>query len=108
MMSNELDILIVGYNDERFSTEIRQAFRHWQVYSAAAPHALHGRQFRRAYFTDGVLGHQYGPDILTVLRGRGGDDAVLPFSDYRPEYDVQSFEDHRALRALRRSRHPAV
>jgi len=50
-MSSELDILIVGHNEERFSTDIRQAFRHWQVYSVAAPHALMGRRFRRAYVT---------------------------------------------------------
>lgn len=101
-MSNELDILIVGTNSERFSTEIRQAFRHWQVYNCGSPHALYGRQFRRAYYTEGVMVHRHGAGILDVLRGRGD---VLPFEDYKPEYDVQSFEDYQALRAVRRARY---
>jgi hypothetical protein len=107
MMSSELDILIVGYNEERFSTEIRQAFRHWQVYTCSAPHALYQRRFRHAYYTDGVLTHRYGGGILDYLRGSVDGGEVRPFSEYRPVYDVQSFADAQLLRSIRRSRHPA-
>lgn len=110
MMSNELDILIVGYNQERFSTEIRQAFRHWQVYSVSSPHALHGRRFRRAYVTQGAVDHPGWPRLNSMLVAAseivGGE--VIRFDHFQPEYDVQTFEDAIALRDLRRSRHPAV
>jgi hypothetical protein len=110
MMSNELDILIVGYGNERFSTDIRRAFRHWQVYSCASPHALYGRRFRRAYFTEGAMQHPAWNRVHATLNAaaiklRG---EVLPFETFAPEYDVQTFEDAMALRDLRRSRHPAV
>lgn len=105
MMSNELDILVVGYNDERFTTEIRQAFRHWQVYSCGAPHALYGRRFRRAYFTDGVLLHQHGRGILTFLRGVNGADAVAHLDYYSPDYTAFTEQQSEDLRVLRRARH---
>lgn len=103
MMSNELDILIVGDNAERFSHDIRTSFRHWQVYSARAPHALYGRQFRRAYFTEGVTTVSGSALLLDALRGLG---EVLPFTDYEPELvDVLSWQDESMLRDLRRARY---
>ena len=106
MMSNELDILLVGFSEERFQKDIRLAFRHWQVYSAAAPHALYGRKMRRAYYTTGALTHPNGEALLNYLRGIGVE--IIGFSEFRPEFDVQTLEDARTLRDLRRSRHPAV
>ena len=102
MMSNELDILIVGDNDERFTVEIRTAFRHWQVYSARAPHALYGRQFRRAYYTGGATTVSGSASLLDALRAHGD---VLPFSDYEPGslIDAQAWEDEAMLREIRRA-----
>lgn len=106
MMSNELDILLVGFNEERFQKDIRLAFRHWQVYSAAAPHAVYGRRVRRVYYTSGALSHPNGEALLNYLRDTGAE--TIGFSEFRPEYDVQTLEDARTLRDLRRSRHPSV
>ena len=110
-MSSELDILIVGHNEERFSTDIRQAFRHWQVYSVAAPHALMGRRFRRAYVTEGAYDHhrwsRVGAELDRYLKFRP-ESEVLPFSDYRPEYSAITVGEADDLRQIRRSRHPAA
>lgn len=106
VMSNELDILIVGFNQERFTPEIRTAFRHWQVYSVAAPHALLGRRFRRAYYTDSAtrqIGWERIYEVLRAAEARGSE--FLPFRDWQPDFDVQSFKDAMLLRDLRRSRH---
>lgn len=108
MMSNELDILIVGFHEERFSKDIRTSFRHWQVYAMSAPHALHGRRFRRAYLTPGAINHDNFPTVLALLDSRVGGENVRPFTFYRPEYDVPTYDDAMALRDLRRTRHPAV
>lgn len=110
MMSSELDILVVGYNDERFSTEIRQAFRHWQVYAVAAPHAIKGRRFRRAYFTEGATQHPNWSHVAGHLRRAAviQDATVMPYSDYRAEYDVQSYQDAQLARAITRSRYASV
>lgn len=106
MMSNELDILIVGDNAERFTTELRTTFRHWQVYSVRAPHALYGREFRRAYVTEGAYAVKGSALLLDALRAHG---EVLPLADYEPDLiDVQSYVDESALRDLRRSRYTEV
>lgn len=101
-MSNELDILIVASNTERFAPEIRTAFRHWQVYQCASPHALWGRTFRRAYFTEAVMGHVYGPSILNKLRERG---EVVSFEDYQPEVGPLTAAQAEDLRQIRRARY---
>src|SRR4051812_16363896 len=70
VMSNELDILIVGFHEERFSKAIRTSFRHWQVYSAATPHAVYGRRFRRVYVTGGAFMHHNWATIYDHLKAR--------------------------------------
>lgn len=103
-MSNEIDILIVGDNSERFSTEIMTSFRHWQVYSVRSPHALRGRTFRRAYFTEGATQVKGSVALLDELTAHG---EVLPFSEYKPEViDARAWEDVKMLREIRRGRYP--
>jgi hypothetical protein len=108
VMSNETDILIVGHSQERFTTEIRQAFRHWQVYSADAPFALHGRKFRNAYYTEGLLAHPRGQATFLTAQLAAGTcgGQVLPFSQYEePTVDTEAFEDAVLVSQLRRSRY---
>lgn len=105
-----MDILIVGHSQERFSPEIRTAFRHWQVYSVAAPHALHGRKFRHAYVTEGAISQPGWPRVNSMLVAAtevvGGE--VLRFSEYQPgSIDAQAFQDEALLREIRRSRYPS-
>lgn len=107
-MSPETDILIVGRSQERFTTEIRLAFRHWQVYTADAPFALHGRKFRRAYYTEGLLAHPRGQSVYLIASMQAGTcgGELLPFSEYtEPAIDAQAFEDAVLVSDLRRSRH---
>lgn len=106
-MSSELDILLVADNHERFATEIRTSFRHWQVYRADSPHTVWTRKARRAYYTDAFGLHRNSGAMLANLISRGVE--VVPFSEYEPPAaDVQDFEDARLLREIRRSRHPHV
>lgn len=107
VMSKETDILIVGYNHERFAPEIRTAFRHWQVYNVAAPHALHGRRFTRAYVTEGAIAHPSWWRINSMLVAAceivGGE--VLPFSQYVEPEPEDNIEDAVLVSQLRRNRH---
>lgn len=106
MMSSELDILIVGYNNDRFNKDIQKAFRHWQVYSIASPFGLWGREFRVAYYTVGALLHPQGESVLGRLRASGGD--LRGFSEWQPEATAMTSNEADLLRTLRRSRHPAA
>lgn len=102
-MSPEADILIVADNSERFQTEIRLAFRHWQVYACANPFALTTRQFRVAYFTAPARQHKNWSRVLECLGDRG---RLLRWEEYEePAADAQDFEDAVLLSNLRRSRY---
>lgn len=111
-MSPETDILIVAYNQERFATEIRTAFRHWQVYSASNPFTLEGRRFRRAYFTRPAAMHDRWPMVESILRRNAlktPDAEVLSFEEhYEPPIcpDPQTFDDAVLVSELHRARHP--
>lgn len=104
-MSPETDILIVGYNEERFADPIRTAFRHWQVYSCANPFAIYDRQFRRAYVTGGAFMHKNWPAIYESLKVRG---EVHDFAEYEEPTspDPQDFTDAVLVSELRRARYP--
>ncbi len=107
-MSHETDILIVGYSQERFTVEIRRAFRHWQVYSVANPMAIEGRHFRRAYYTEGAVEHPRWEMVNATLVANavrsGGE--VLPFEQYEePTVDLVSWEDQVLVSNLRRARY---
>lgn len=102
-MSDEKDILIVGDPRERFATEIRLSFRHWQVYNCVNLFALHGRQFRVAYFTEAARRHKNWPRVLDAL---GDEGRLLRFCEYEePVADPQDFGDAVLLSTIRRSRH---
>lgn len=109
-MSSESDILICGFNQERFAPEIRTAFRHWQVFNVATPFAIEGRRFTTAYFTEGAEQMPGWPRVHAILQANalktiGG--RVLPFSEYVPPMpDVQDFIDAELVSSLRRSRYP--
>ena len=106
MMSNELDILIVGDRDERFTTEARLAFRHWQVYSVTAPLRLYGRQARVAYYTEGAETMNGWRTVQEHLRA--GNVELRPWATYKPDViDAASYKDTAMLRDIRRSRHTA-
>lgn len=111
MMSREVDILLVGYDTDRFAPEIRTAFRHWQVYNMANPGALFGRRFRRAYVTDNALQHSGWTEALRLLTATdaatGGHGEILPFSEYREPTspEVQDLIDMQLASDLRRSRY---
>lgn len=104
-MSNEMDVLIVGQSTERFTVEIRRAFRHWQVYSLNNPGALYGRRFRRAYFTEGAQAHHNWERMSEFLSAQG---EVRSFESFEPEIDPQEYQDADLLRQIKRSRYTAV
>lgn len=103
-MSNEADILIVGDPSERFALDIRQKFRHWQVYTLTNPGSVYGRRFRRAYYTDGAESSKNFERVIEFLRANG---EVRHLSTYVPETDAQALQDEALLRDIRRSRYPS-
>lgn len=106
VMSSELDILLVADNQERFSTEIRTSFRHWQIYRADSPHTIWTRKARCAYYTDAFALHCNSGVMLSHLTSRGVQ--VLPFQAYEPPVAMyaQAWEDVKLLREIRRARYP--
>jgi hypothetical protein len=102
-MSNETDILIVGNSGERFAFDIRTKFRHWQVYTLDSPGALYGRRFRRAYFTNGAVGHKNWLRMYEFLSAQGEVRHILDYEE--PVVDAQAWDDAVLLREIRRSRY---
>ncbi|MEO6085712.1 MAG: hypothetical protein ABIQ18_21620 [Umezawaea sp.] len=113
-LSNEADILIVGFSEERRGY---QQFRHQQVYAASSPltKVLLGRGFRRAYFTDGAQRIRGFDQIVNELHGRvelGRGELVVHVSSYERlaeedrelAADVEDCTNIELVRSLRQSR----